>query len=84
LTTFLPLGTSPSQIADELGRALDGQNRPAATRTRSRARVARRVGSVHAGTVNAPGGPRIGIFYPTVGETVMPDIVRALIALLGP
>jgi len=42
------------------------------------------VGSVHVSTIKAPGGPRIGTFYPTVGETVMPDIVRALIALLGP
>jgi hypothetical protein len=39
---------------------------------------------VHVGTINAAGGPRIGMFYPTVGETIMPDIMRVLIALLGP
>jgi len=81
LTTFWPLGTSPTQISDELGRALDGQN-PAGSHAHPIPRAGGEPwGSVHVRTINAPGGPWIGMFYPTVGETVMPDIIRALITL---
>lgn len=67
-----------------LGRALDGLN-PAGGHAHPVPGAGDEPwGSVHAGTVNAPGGPRIGMFYPTIGETIMPDIMRALIALLGP
>lgn len=82
-TTFWPPGTPPSTIADELGRALDGN--PAGGHARPIPGAGGEPwGTVHVGTVNAPGGPRIGMFYPIVGETIMPDIMQALIALLGP
>jgi len=83
-TTFWPPGTPPSTIADELGRALDGLN-PAGGHAHPVPNAGGEPwGTVHVGTVNAAGGPRIGMFYPTVGETIMPDIMQALIALLGP
>jgi hypothetical protein len=84
MTTFWPPGTSPSTIADELGRALDGLNPAGGHAHPVPGAGGEPWGGVHVGTVNAAGGPRIGMFYPTVGETIMPDIMRALIALLGP
>ncbi len=83
-TTFWPPGTTPSQIADELGRALDGLNPAGGHAHPIPGAGGEPWGNVHVGTVNAAGGPRIGMFYPTVGETIMPDIMQALIALLGP
>lgn len=84
-TTFWPQGTPPSTIADELGRALDGLN-PAGGHAHPVPDAGGEPwGSVHVRTTNVPGSsPRIGMFYPTVGETIARDIMRALIALLGP
>jgi hypothetical protein len=85
MTTFWPHGTPPSTIADELGRALDGLN-PAGGHAHPVPDAGGEPwGDVHVGTTNvAGGGPRIGMFFPTVGETIPRDIMRALIALLGP
>lgn len=84
MTTFSPLAASPLQIADELGRALDALNPAGGHAHPVPSAGGEPWGTVHVGAINATGGPRIGTFYPTVGETVVPDIIAALIDLLGP
>jgi hypothetical protein len=84
-TTFWPQGTSPSQISQYLGEALDHLNPPGSSLPRlpqptSVTSATTSGGGVQIGMLN---DNRILQFFPTSGETILKAEMRAIGQLLG-
>ncbi len=83
-TTFWPQGTSPQQIADELGQALDRLNPPGTSPPLPIPDHALVTGAVKVGSRTAGSGAEIGQFFPLTGDTIPARVMRAIKALIKP
>jgi hypothetical protein len=88
-TTFWPQGTSPSQISHYLGEALDHLNPPPVPGSPPPPRLPIAGSPLPATTSGGPvqvgsqGNGNIGQFYPTSGESIFRNEMRALGRVLG-
>jgi hypothetical protein len=83
-TTMWPQGTTPQQIADELGQALDRLNASGARPYKPISGTPSVDGGVQVGSRPAGGGVQIGQFFPLTGDTIAARVMRAIKALIKP
>ena len=83
-TTMWPHGTTPQQIADELGQALDRLNPPGTSPPLPIPNNALATGAVKVGSRVAGSGAEIGQFFPLAGDTIPARAMRAIKALIKP
>ncbi len=79
-----PQGTTPQQISDQLGQALDRLNASGATPYKPISGTPSVAGGVQVGARPAGGGTEIGQFLPLTGDTIPARVMRTIKALIKP